>query len=552
MSPSDFAAAHQRVLDRRRQQETAHRAQQGQDVFPISPLLARLPAFLSPSLSFTTLNAALSGATSRFGTSPSFRVSQLDSELLDAELIDLLKTQVSDALKYYSSHFLDDHSSEVSLILRAILFKLSIWDHNASYGASLQNLHYTDARSRSPTPPTRWQKSLYGLLSIGGPYAWSKWQDRLLALTDPPEYGSNYDTPSSRQSRYLPLLETLTSRLSTFHSLATFTSFTLFLLYGRYRTILDRVLRLRLTPKTSQLRREVSFEYLNRQLVWHAFTEFLLFLLPLVGIARWRRWLSRAWRRAGAVFRAQAAEGDEEKKDSNGILAFLPERTCAICYQDQNNSASTETGNGGSTWMSSLGTGSGVVGSAQTDVTNAYETMECGHVYCFVCLAQRLEAEEGDGWVCLRCGELVKRARAWSGDVLDAVDEKTIQHGSETNMEASSNSRYDNNKKATSPSTSPRSSMSRGSKASSPSKSVSFALDHEEKKEHQDDQDHGEMSIIDPMPIEDETEVEGSVATADDVDVNDITSSLMESADWDDAIESAQSSLLMDAEEQNV
>jgi len=550
MSPSDFAAAHQRVLDRRRQRETASRAQQNQDAAVTSSLLARLPAFLSPSISFASLNTTLSGALSRYGTSPSFRVSQLDSELLDAELLDLLKSQVSDALKYYSSHFLDDYSSEVSLILRTVLFKLSIWDHNASYGASLQNLHYTDARSPTLTPPTRWQKSLYGLLSIGGPYAWSKWQDRLLALTDSPDYDFDHDMPAPRQSRYLALLENMTTRLSTLHSLATFTSFTLFLLNGRYRTILDRVLRLRLTPKTSQLSREVSFEYLNRQLVWHAFTEFLLFLLPLVGIARWRRWLSRAWRRAGAVFRAQAAEGDEENKDGNGILAFLPERTCAICYQDQNNSVAADMGSGGSGAMGSLGSGSGVVGSAQTDVTNAYETVECGHIYCFVCLAQRLEAEEGDGWVCLRCGELVKRARAWNGDVLDVMEDKTVQHRSETNVDQMNVQSGEKNK-AASPSTSPRSSMSRGSKASSPSKSVSFALDHENDKEHQADQEphdeHGDMSIIDPMPIEDENDVEGSVTTADDVDMNDITSSLMESADWDDAIESAQSSLLIDA-----
>jgi len=547
MSPSDFAAAHQRVLDRRHQQH--------QDVSPKSSLLARLPAFLSVPLSFANLNSALSGVLSRYGTSPSFRVSQLDSELLDAELLDLLKTQVSDVLKYYSSHLLDDYTSEVSLILRAILFKLSIWDHNASYGASLQNLHYTDARARSPIPPTRWQKSLYGLLSIGGPYAWSKWQDRLLTLTDPADYESDQDTPASRQSRYLPLLDSLTTRLSTLHSLATFTSFTLFLLNGRYRTILDRILRLRLTPKTSQLSREVSFEYLNRQLVWHAFTEFLLFLLPLVGIARWRRWLSRAWRRAGAVFRAQDLEGNGEKKDDSGILAFLPERTCAICYQDQNNSPGADMGGGGSTGMGSLGSGSGVVGSAQTDVTNAYETVECGHIYCFVCLAQRLEAEEGDGWVCLRCGELVTRAKAWNGDVLDIMDDNSTQHSSETGMEESSaNYEKQTKTRVVSPSTSPRSSMSRGSKASSPSKSVSFALDHEEKKKdlenHEHQEEHGEISIIDPMPIEDEIEVEGSVTTADDIDVNDITSSLMESADWDDTIESAQSSLLMDAEEQ--
>ena len=60
----------------------------------------------------------------------------------------------------------------------------------------------------------------------------------------------------------------------------------------------------------------------------------------------------------------------------------------------------------------------GVIGSAQTDITNPYETVECGCIYCFVCIASKLEAEEGEGWTCLRCGEDVKGCRAWSGDVV--------------------------------------------------------------------------------------------------------------------------------------
>lgn len=43
---------------------------------------------------------------------------------------------------------------------------------------------------------------------------------------------------------------------------------------------------MRLTYASRGLNRNVSFEFLNRQLVWNAFTEFLLFLLPLVKPAR--------------------------------------------------------------------------------------------------------------------------------------------------------------------------------------------------------------------------------------------------------------------------
>lgn len=168
---------------------------------------------------------------------------------------------------------------------------------------------------------------------------------------------------------------------------------------------------MRLAPPTSQVSREVSFEYLNRQLVWHAFTEFLLFLLPLVGISRWRRWLSRAWRKTKALVKSDT---EDDEAIAKGELAFLPERTCAICYQDQNPTSTSEN-----EIMAISGASGGVVGSAQTDVTNPYQVIPCGCVYCFVCIAKRLEAEEGEGWVCLRCGELVKECKPWAGDVLE-------------------------------------------------------------------------------------------------------------------------------------
>lgn len=84
------------------------------------------------------------------------------------------------------SHLREDWSNEIQLVLRALLFKLSIWDHNASYGAALQDLKYIDVRSKGPihSSPTRWQKGLYGLFTVGGRYAWDKWESWLVGQTD--------------------------------------------------------------------------------------------------------------------------------------------------------------------------------------------------------------------------------------------------------------------------------------------------------------------------------------------------------------------------------
>lgn len=406
MTLVDFAAAHERVLARRSAREADERARlHRQHSRALSSPLSRLPFPLNrTSAPLYSLWALLQGGE---GTKPAFRVGQVDAELLDEELLELLKGQAGEGLKYLGPHLADEWSQEILLALRAVLFKVSIWDHDASYGALLQNLRYTDARSKDvgAPRPSPWQKTFYGVVTVLGRYGWEKWESWLL------DHGADYTTPSDT----IQVALRLTSWLSTTHSIAAFVSFLVFLVNGRYRTLTDRVLRLRLTSPSSQVSREISFEYLNRQLVWHAFTEFLLFLLPLVGIGRWRRWLGRAWRRLKAGLRSHAEEPDSDLElEKRGPLGHLPESTCAICCRDQNPANSTEAE------ILGLNTGAnaiGVPGSATTDIVNPYQAMPCGCIYCFVCIATKLEAEEGEGWTCLRCGEVVTVCQPWNGDV---------------------------------------------------------------------------------------------------------------------------------------
>jgi peroxin-2 len=408
MSSADFATAQARLAARRQAREAETQRRHAEQSAARAAATSRIPfPFRGISGAGLSVWDTIKG---REGTQPAFRVGQVDAELLDEELLELLKGQVGEALKYFGSHLQTDYSAEILFALRSVLFKLTIWDHNASYGASLQGLRYSDARDKSLArpPPKKWQKGVYGLITVLGRYGWAKWESYLL------DAESGYDEPSPLVKR----LSDLTSTLSAVHSVTALASFLTFLYNGRYRTLLDRALRLRLVPSSSHTTREVSFEYLNRQLVWHAFTEFLLFLLPLVGISRWRRILNRAWRRTWLylkkTFGGVGAE-DEDDDIKRGELGFLPERTCAICYADQNPVA----GAGSEAEVLAATQGGGVVGSAQTDITNPYEAIPCCCIYCFVCLTQRIEAEEGEGWTCLRCGEIVKECRPWNGDVIE-------------------------------------------------------------------------------------------------------------------------------------
>ncbi|RMD41309.1 hypothetical protein DV735_g3820, partial [Chaetothyriales sp. CBS 134920] len=381
MSSNGFAAAQQRVLERQAQRQRDAQLHHAAftDQVRDSPL-SRLPPPLNRTASpLTSLwNTLLDGR----GTRPAFRVGQVDAELLDEELLTLLRGQVGEGLKFFGPHLQDDWSREILLALRAVLFKLSVWDQNASYGASMQNLRFADARHdlTLQAKPTRWQKTLYGLVTVLGRYGWERWEGWLV------DQDTGYMTPSET----VQLLSRVTNWLSTTHSIAAFASFLVFLV-------------------------NVSFEYLNRQLVWHAFTEFLLFVLPLVGISRWRRWLSRAYKKTKSLMQSPDAEADETTTiTKRGPLAFLPERTCAICYQDQNPTSSSEA-----EILGANSGGGGILGSATTDIVNPYETVPCSCIYCFVCLATKIEAEEGNGWLCLRCGETVYQCKPWSGDVLE-------------------------------------------------------------------------------------------------------------------------------------
>ena len=414
MSNNSFAAAQQRVLER---QAARRREAQSQgaalEASAQDTPLAHLPHPLNRAA--PSIASFWSTLVNSEGTRPAFRVGQVDAELLDEELLSLLRGQVADGLKYFGGHLQDDWSQEILLILRSVLFKLSVWDNDASYGASLQNLRFADSRKpiASQSRPTRWQKGLYGAFTVLGRYGWDKWENWLI------DQEGGYTAPSET----LQKLSRLTSHFSTTHSIAALLSFLVFLVNGRYRTLADRILRLRLVSPSNQISREVSFEYLNRQLVWHAFTEFLLFLLPLVGISRWRRWLGRVWKKTKSMMRSEPGTEEEGEEVKSGPLSFLPERTCAICYQDQNPVATSEAEILGANTSAS----GGVTGNAATDIVNPYETIPCGCIYCFVCLATKLEAEEGHGWSCLRCGETVYRCQPWNGDVV--VQKKSSKNG---------------------------------------------------------------------------------------------------------------------------
>ncbi|KAI4525425.1 Pex12 amino terminal region-domain-containing protein [Schizophyllum commune] len=359
------------------------------------------------------------------------RVGKLDSELLDQELVQLLEEPLKKAFALLNNNLRAQFQPELTLLIQLTLYKLSIWNQGASYGARLQDLRYTapkntSRQARAPSGLPRRLLLLHGAATLLIPYLHGKLRTYALSKAWP-------DAPSSDRRRKLwELLTSLESSYAAF-SLANFVAF---LWNGRYRTIADRLLKLELTPSSRASQRNVSYEFMNRQMVWHAFTEFLLFFLPLVNARAVRRRLSSAMTTVTDAFSINSRSGPT-KRHRRGKYWSLPEDQCAICAE---NAAYNFNLADSSNALTSLAGGTASLTGASTSLTSAPTpdsnseppqfpinvpyAASCGDVYCYHCLAERLMrvAEEGgaaQGWECLRCGQGVHTGERWVAPIED-------------------------------------------------------------------------------------------------------------------------------------
>ncbi|KAH6915319.1 peroxisomal biogenesis factor 2 [Coprinopsis sp. MPI-PUGE-AT-0042] len=370
------------------------------------------------------------------------RVGQLDSELLDQELSNLLQEPVTKALALADPSLKSRFEPEIRLLIQLVLYRFSVWNTGASYGGKLQDLHYTTPVSKgNPFFSSRLPRRtllIHAFLTLVTPYLHGRLRAFALSHSWP-------DAPSSDLRRkawnFLDLVESI-------HSSLTLVNFTLFLWNGRYRTLADRLLSMRLVPSRRQVKRDVSYEFMNRQMVWHAFTEFLLFLLPLIDARTVRKRFYRltAWFNPTAALsilpdKALSSLGVSRTKlasvpKRSAKYASTPEDQCAICAENAsfNPNPSEQANMFTAMALTILDSGEG---ASPYPIHIPYIT-SCGHIYCYHCVAERMirAADDGDGgWECLRCCEVVKGADRYSVEVPESSDDLNI---SESEYEFSS------------------------------------------------------------------------------------------------------------------
>ncbi|WOO85885.1 Peroxisome biogenesis factor 2 [Vanrija pseudolonga] len=364
-------------------------------------------------------------------------VNQVDAEGLDDGIASLLSDGVERAVSRFRPSLAPDFKPEIELVLKAAVFAAGVLSSSAaSPGAALQNLRLASSRGSSGKP-TRSILVLYILLnpSLLPSYLLSRARTTALSRQWP-------DLPAHDPRRKAWTLLVRIENLARAWELA---GWGLFLYDREYPSLLMRILGLKLVPTSPHLARMVSYEFMNRQLVWGAMTEFLMFAIPrfpglprvlnpAVLAAPVKAFLSQPTMiDYEALSAAHTATNTAKKKGAPvpvaahaGVVAGIPRHTCPVCYLRRTTTPVAISGTDIS--LPPLTADD----AAANDEANDNEDRifipaqtDCwgGCKYCYYCIADELarwdkeqaevaggKVRKADKWTCLRCGGGVTRA----------------------------------------------------------------------------------------------------------------------------------------------
>ena len=205
------------------------------------------------------------------------RVSQLDATELDDELFSVLQEQLVAVFKVLPSTRLLQFKPELRAALKALLWWYSVRSSGQTFGQAMLDIQYSKDATCITTLSFRHKLALL-LLSVG--VEWLRERFHFLV-------GLVSRSPTPRRVELI--LGYLTAAIN---SLSLF-NFTVFLLRGCYPTLSERLCGLLVAPSNPQAPRNLSYDYMNREILWHGFSEFLFFILPHFNVFALRNWLHR-------------------------------------------------------------------------------------------------------------------------------------------------------------------------------------------------------------------------------------------------------------------
>lgn len=325
------------------------------------------------------------------------RASQLDAERLDQELISLILSQASWALRFLDPGVLTTCALELKVVLKLFVFVNTVWRHIPSPGNLIHNLRLSSGQVNGNAPYRRTsplrtdvlltrQRLILLFLDVIIPYVWSRLHASLLEEDPIRASWMEEALPGSWRRRIwrgMNAFETICRAVQL-------VNFLQFLNAGKYSRLSYRVAGVRTCYTDMSATRTVSFEYVNRQLVWYGLAEFLVFLTSVLRSTQ----ILRMFRSISSQF---GLLGSRLEGSSRGYLpgeATFPENTDS---QHRVSAIHSHTDHGPNQAVQDRPCA--ICGSSTPKMP--HKALPCRHTYCYVCLAS---ARERDPWfACVRC-----------------------------------------------------------------------------------------------------------------------------------------------------
>jgi peroxin-2 len=250
------------------------------------------------------------------------RVCQLDASAFDRDALGIIRQQIAKVIGLLPLGARFGFTSvaairpELDAIARLILWIFSIRVNEASPGDAMRNLKYrNEARFEEPhlrsvssirtggDEPTRFQRLSHGSLTVLMPYIWERLKEKAVdeQWMDDGNDNNNNDGELSLSAvgevADPPRNTLLGGRLtkiqvwklmevveSIYHFL-NLINLLVFFRFGRYRSLVDRLLKMRVVYSRNETVRVVSYDYINQQLLNEGFEITLWLLLPLADLS---------------------------------------------------------------------------------------------------------------------------------------------------------------------------------------------------------------------------------------------------------------------------
>ncbi|XP_058501414.1 peroxisome biogenesis factor 2 isoform X1 [Solea solea] len=281
---------------------------------------------------------------------PVLRITQLDALELDSALEQLVWTQFSQCFQNFRPGLLTPVEPELRALLHLLVWRFTLYSSSTTVGQSLLNLHYHNTLSPSPRyrPLSRRQKLCLLLLTAGPRWLRERSHSLLLGL------GLSPGGPvSERDNNFLEQgLRCGLTLVSGIAQLASLINFLVFLKKGQHPVMVERIVGAQAVFSKPSVVRDIDYQYMNREMMWHGFAEFLIFLLPLINTRKLKATVS------SFVFGGESA-GGKRARGEQGLL-----KECGLCGE----------------WPTMP------------------HTVGCQHVFCYYCIKSHSIAD-----ACLTC-----------------------------------------------------------------------------------------------------------------------------------------------------